>query len=213
MKQLNFYRERSFGSHAILVCISAWMLLFAGCATTDSDAGSENSGGAGAGAGAVAGTGSEFSDAGATAGGTRGGAGGSGAGSSGAGAAGGSGSGGPSGFMGPDGWTDLGRVHFDFDRSSIRSDAVPMLKAAAKALQAAGTQVLISGNCDNRGSEEYNFALGERRATAVKRYLVNLGVSDAQLLTVSYGELRPLNRANNAKAWAENRRAEFSSAK
>ena len=88
-----------------------------------------------------------------------------------------------------------------------------MLKAAAKALQAAGTQVLISGNCDNRGSEEYNFALGERRATAVKRYLVNLGVSDAQLLTVSYGELRPLNRANNAKAWAENRRAEFSSAK
>ena len=68
---------------------------------------------------------------------------------------------------------------------------------------------MISGYTDDRGTEEYNLALGERRAAAARRYLVNLGVPEDQMTIVSYGELRPLRRDNNDAAWAMNRRAQF----
>ena len=106
-------------------------------------------------------------------------------------------------------WTNPGRVHFEFDSSEIRSDAAPVLEAAAEQLNATGITVIISGYCDDRGTEEYNLALGDRRAAAVRRYLTNLGVPPAQMMVVSYGELRPLRRDNNEAAWAANRRVEF----
>jgi peptidoglycan-associated lipoprotein len=106
-------------------------------------------------------------------------------------------------------WTNPGRVHFEFDSSEIRADAIPVLEAAAEQLNATGMTVILAGYCDNRGTEEYNLALGDRRAAAVRRYLTNLGVPAAQMMVVSYGELRPLRRDNNEAAWAANRRVEF----
>lgn len=85
-----------------------------------------------------------------------------------------------------------------------------MLKAKAEALKVyPQLRVLIEGNCDDRGTQEYNLALGERRARAAFEYLVLLGVRPDQLEIVSYGEERPAAMGNNEAAWAKNRRAEF----
>jgi len=100
-------------------------------------------------------------------------------------------------------------VHFDFDRSEIRPDAVSVLKSAATGLSDGGQSVVIEGHTDNRGSEEYNLALGERRASSVRRYLSNLGVAMGQMTIVSYGEIRPAANGNSESAWSMNRRAEF----
>ena len=105
---------------------------------------------------------------------------------------------------------DIATVYFDFDKSDIKSEYVSGLRAGAMALKETGTKVLIAGNTDNRGSEEYNLALGERRAASVRRYLANLGVPMEQMTIVSYGELRPAVQGNNETAWAKNRRAVFS---
>jgi peptidoglycan-associated lipoprotein len=70
-------------------------------------------------------------------------------------------------------------------------------------------KIVIEGHCDERGTAEYNIALGERRAKSVKRYLINLGVDSSQLSTISYGEERPADPGHNEAAWAKNRRAEF----
>ena len=91
----------------------------------------------------------------------------------------------------------------------IRSDAVSGLRGGSVALKETGTKVVIAGHTDNRGSEEYNLALGERRAASVRRYLSNLGVDMNQMTIVSYGEVRPQVQGNNETAWAKNRRAEF----
>ena len=107
---------------------------------------------------------------------------------------------------------DVEPVYFDFDRSDIRDDEVGTLRGAASVLGDTGSKVVISGHCDNRGSEEYNLALGERRAAAVRRYLANLGVPMRQMTIVSYGEIRPAAQGNTEAAWALNRRAEFESA-
>ena len=107
------------------------------------------------------------------------------------------------------GATTVAPVYFEFDRSDIRSEAKAGLRQAASDLQASGDKVVISGHCDNRGSEEYNLALGERRAAAVRRHLANLGVLMRQMTIVSYGEIRPAARGNTEAAWALNRRAEF----
>jgi len=69
---------------------------------------------------------------------------------------------------------------------------------------------VVEGHCDERGTQEYNMALGERRALAVRDYLINLGVPGQNLLTISYGEERPVDPGHNEAAWAKNRRAEFS---
>ena len=106
---------------------------------------------------------------------------------------------------------ELDPVYFDFDDASIRSDARPTLRRSAEMLRGRTDQVTIEGHCDERGNEEYNLALGERRAHAVMAYLENLGVSASQLRTVSYGEAKPAVMGHNESAWKYNRRAEFRS--
>ena len=84
-----------------------------------------------------------------------------------------------------------------------------MLQGAADALRESGASVTIEGHCDERGSEEYNVALGERRANAVRSYLYNLGVPNGQMSVVSYGEARPAVNGTGETAWQLNRRAQF----
>jgi len=102
----------------------------------------------------------------------------------------------------------LADVYFDFDRSEITPAARTALEQNAKVLMARGnTQVRIEGNCDERGTNEYNLALGERRAEAVKRVLVALGVPASSLSTISYGEEQPVCRDHQESCWGKNRRA------
>ena len=101
-------------------------------------------------------------------------------------------------------------VYFDYDRFTIRDDAKPQLKANAQLISDKGwSRVTIEGYCDERGSDEYNIALGERRATRVKRYLIDLGVPASRLGTVSFGEARPAVSGHDESAWRMNRRSEF----
>jgi peptidoglycan-associated lipoprotein len=101
-------------------------------------------------------------------------------------------------------------IHFDFDRSFIRNNAKPILQeVAAYMKKTPGAKLLIEGHCDERGTSEYNIALGQRRADATKKYLTNLGVDGGRLSTISYGEERPADPGHNESAWARNRRAVF----
>ena len=102
-------------------------------------------------------------------------------------------------------------VYFDFDKSDIRQDARDILSKNAEVMlkAKAGVKVLVEGNCDERGSAEYNLALGERRAKAVVKYLTTLGVNPKNLSTISYGKEKPAVQGSNEEAWAKNRRAEF----
>lgn len=100
-------------------------------------------------------------------------------------------------------------VYFSLDSTQISSEYQSALSAGAGALKAASGRVLIEGHCDERGSEEYNFALGERRANSVRKYLYNLGVPMNQMDVVSYGEARPAVSGYGESAWRLNRRAEF----
>jgi len=105
---------------------------------------------------------------------------------------------------------DFQTVYFDFDSYEIRSDARPALRSNADKMNAGvGGTITIEGHCDERGSEEYNLALGERRANAVKRYLVDLGVPSSRLNTVSFGENRAAVQGHDESAWRYNRRADF----
>jgi peptidoglycan-associated lipoprotein len=109
--------------------------------------------------------------------------------------------------------SELQSVYFDYDRYEIRSDASGALRSNATAIQANegwGT-VTVEGHCDERGSEEYNLALGDRRANAVRRYLIDLGVPSSRLRTVSFGEARPAVPGHDENAWRYNRRSEFKS--
>ncbi len=101
-------------------------------------------------------------------------------------------------------------VYFDFDSSDIRQDQVPRIEANADFLKENGDTVIrIEGNTDPRGTNEYNMALGERRALGAKKYLVNLGISDSRLSTISFGEERLLMHGHDELSWAQNRRADF----
>jgi peptidoglycan-associated lipoprotein len=101
-------------------------------------------------------------------------------------------------------------VHFDYDKSDLSDDAKSTLVNNAKWLEAHPNQkVTIEGHCDERGSTEYNLALGERRAKSVRDYLVGLGLDHARLAIISYGESMPLDPGHNEAAWAKNRRAHF----
>jgi peptidoglycan-associated lipoprotein len=104
---------------------------------------------------------------------------------------------------------DLATVYFDFDKAEIKEVAKPKLRANAEQIKQSDKLVTIEGHCDERGDEEYNLALGQRRANAVKKYLVNLGVPASRLRTVSYGEARPAVQGHSESAWRWNRRAEF----
>jgi len=101
-------------------------------------------------------------------------------------------------------------IHFDFDQSFIREDARPTLQMVADYLKATtGASILIEGHCDERGTAEYNLALGERRAESTKSYLVSLGVKPGALSTVSFGEEKPVDPGHDEAAWEKNRRAHF----
>jgi len=101
-------------------------------------------------------------------------------------------------------------INFDFDKSNIRPDAREILKANADYfLKSNATSVLVQGHCDERGTAEYNMALGERRAREAKKYLVNLGIQDSIITTISFGKWKPLDPGSNEDAWAKNRRAHF----
>ena len=104
----------------------------------------------------------------------------------------------------------LDRIYFDFDRYELREDARTVLAENARRLQGkAGARVSIEGHCDERGTVEYNLALGEKRAAAAKDYLVNYGITADRLSTVSFGEERPIDPAGTEDAYAKNRRDEF----
>jgi len=101
-------------------------------------------------------------------------------------------------------------IHFDYDKADIKPEDQANLDRKAAILMAnPGLRIQIAGNCDNRGSVEYNLALGNRRAAAAQRYLTNKGVAASQITIVSYGEERPVNPADNDAAWAENRNDQF----
>jgi len=108
---------------------------------------------------------------------------------------------------------ELDTVYFDYDRAVVRDDMKDALRAnAEKILENPGWgDVIVEGHCDERGSEEYNFALGERRAATVKKYLVALGVPSNRLETVSFGETQPNTSGHDEASWSRNRRAEFRS--
>lgn len=108
---------------------------------------------------------------------------------------------------------ELGTVNFDFDSFSLNASAKKTLDTNAAWLQAnSSRKVQIEGHTDERGTTEYNLALGERRSGAVKDYLVNKGIPASQLSTISYGEERPVAQGSDEGAWAQNRRADFVSA-
>jgi len=101
-------------------------------------------------------------------------------------------------------------IHFDYDKAIVRGGDAGVLDQKVGILQAnPGLRIRISGHCDERGSDEYNLALGNRRATAAKQYLVSHGIDASRIETASYGEERPIDPAHDENAWAQNRRDEF----
>jgi peptidoglycan-associated lipoprotein len=101
-------------------------------------------------------------------------------------------------------------VLFDYDKYDIKPDARPILDSVASLLnEEPRLNVVIEGHCDERGTNEYNLALGERRARSVKNYLVSLGVSPSRLITITYGEEKPLCTEKSESCWKKNRRAHF----
>ena len=101
-------------------------------------------------------------------------------------------------------------VYFDFDKSNIRKDQINRIQSDADFMKKnAKLAIRVEGNCDPRGTSEYNMALGERRALSAKKYLVNLGVPAANLSTISYGEEKILVQGTDEAAYAQNRRDDF----
>jgi peptidoglycan-associated lipoprotein len=101
-------------------------------------------------------------------------------------------------------------VYFNFDQSNIRNDQIPHMEHNGEYLKSnIASNVLIEGNCDEQGTNEYNLALGERRAMNAKKYLIKLGVDNARIRTVSYGEERPLFTGSEESDYSYNRRADF----
>ena len=101
-------------------------------------------------------------------------------------------------------------ILFEFDSASLSVEAQELLRAKAEWLREnPRAQVIIEGHCDERGTNEYNLALGDRRAFSAKSFLVDLGIADSRLTTISYGEERPVDSRSTEDAWAQNRRAHF----
>ncbi|HPE07271.1 MAG TPA: peptidoglycan-associated lipoprotein Pal [Smithellaceae bacterium] len=105
---------------------------------------------------------------------------------------------------------NIQNIYFDYDKSNIRSDAREILKANAEIFtKNSSATIVVEGYCDERGTTEYNMALGERRAQETKQYLENLGINASRIETISYGEERPLDSRSTEEAWAQNRRVQF----
>ncbi len=106
--------------------------------------------------------------------------------------------------------SNLSNIYFDFDSAVLQPEAKEELnKIGAWLTENQDTKIRIEGNCDERGTDEYNLALGERRAVSAKNYLVSLGISQKNIITISFGEENPADPGNNETAWAKNRRDEF----
>jgi peptidoglycan-associated lipoprotein len=103
----------------------------------------------------------------------------------------------------------LASVHFDYDSSTLSSESRRQLSDNAEWIKANKATVQVEGHCDSRGSAEYNLALGERRAKAVKNYLVSLGIDSKRMTIISYGEEKPLVTGDSEEAYAKNRRVNF----
>jgi peptidoglycan-associated lipoprotein len=104
----------------------------------------------------------------------------------------------------------LKEIHFDFDKYDIRpSDAEILKQNEALLRKYPNVKIQIEGHCDERGTVEYNLALGERRAQSAKRFLTSLGIPGSRISTISYGKERPLDPGHHEEAWAKNRRAHF----
>jgi peptidoglycan-associated lipoprotein len=113
--------------------------------------------------------------------------------------------------------TGLQKVHFDYNKYDLRPDAIKTLNENAEKIKQALKEVptvliQIEGHCDERGTQEYNLALGEKRALAVREYLIKLGISGDHVVTISYGEERPVAQGHDESAWKQNRRCEFNKA-
>ena len=101
-------------------------------------------------------------------------------------------------------------ILFEFDSASLSVEAQEILRAKAEWLREnPGARVVIEGHCDERGTNEYNLALGDRRAFSSKSFLVDLGIADSRLTTISYGEEQPIDSRSTEDAWTQNRRAHF----
>jgi peptidoglycan-associated lipoprotein len=101
-------------------------------------------------------------------------------------------------------------IHFDFDKYDIRPSDVEILKENAAVLNKfPKVKIQVEGHCDERGTSEYNLALGERRANNAKKYLISFGIDKNRISTISYGKEKPLDPGHNEEAWAKNRRAHF----
>lgn len=101
-------------------------------------------------------------------------------------------------------------IYFDFDKDEVKAEFRPLVEAHAKYLNANGSaKIMLQGNADERGSREYNLALGQRRSVAVKKVMNVLGVNDKQIETVSYGEEKPQCTDHNEACWSQNRRADI----
>lgn len=105
----------------------------------------------------------------------------------------------------------LETVYFDFDKSDLRQDARDALSKNAEALlkKISDAKIKVEGHCDERGSDEYNMALGDRRAKSAAKYLATLGVKADRISTISFGEEKPAVQGHDEAAWSKNRRAEF----
>ena len=104
----------------------------------------------------------------------------------------------------------LENIYFDFDKYFLRSDAKETLAKNAEYLKAnPSVKTKIEGHCDERGTVEYNLALGEKRARSAMEYLINLGIDSKRISIISYGKERPVDPGYNEEAWAKNRRDEF----
>ena len=101
-------------------------------------------------------------------------------------------------------------IYFDFDRYNLKPEAQRTLKMKAAFMKAnPKIKARIEGHCDERGTNEYNLALGDRRANSAKEFLLNLGIAESRLTTISHGEEKPVAMGHNEAAWAKNRRAQF----
>ena len=110
--------------------------------------------------------------------------------------------------------SQFGNILFDFDKYTIREDAKPTLKAVADWLiKNNGAKMILEGHCDDRGTNEYNLALGEKRAKSARDYIVSAGVTKNRLDTISYGEEKPFCKEQTEDCWQKNRRVQFVSGK
>jgi len=107
---------------------------------------------------------------------------------------------------------ELVTIHFDYDKYNLTAEATEILAQNAAGLEMdeySSVVIRIEGHCDERGSDEYNMALGEKRAATARDYLINYGISPDRISIISYGESRPVDMGQNEESWARNRRGEF----